>query len=134
MAKGHFPFYFVSDLHGREKCYQKLFSAVREDIPKAVFCGGDLLPSGSLLFTAENSSGENFIDDFLAPELLKLKNTLQRDFPRFFIILGNDDARREESVILRYEQRNIWNYMHQRKFAFMDFQVYGLRAADAFHA
>lgn len=125
MAKGRFPFYFVSDLHGREKCYQKLFSAVSEDIPKAVFCGGDLLPSGTLLFTAKNSTGDNFIDDFLAPELLKLKNVLQRDFPRFFIILGNDDARSEESVILRYEQRSIWSYMHQRKLAFMDFQIYG---------
>ena len=33
MSKDYYPFYFVSDLHGRVKYYQKLFSAVQQDIP-----------------------------------------------------------------------------------------------------
>jgi uncharacterized protein len=125
MSKNHYPFYFVSDLHGRVKCYQKLFHEVEQNIPKAVFIGGDLLPSGSLFFGNQNTFKNNFIDDFLAPELLKLRGVLKNNFPRFFIILGNDDARFEEAAILRYDQENLWKYMHNRKIAFMDYQIYG---------
>ena len=125
MSKDQYPFYFVSDLHGRVKCYQKLFSAVQQDIPKAVFLGGDLLPSGSLYFGGKDTFKNGFIDDFLVPELLKLRGVLKNNFPQFFIILGNDDARMEETVILRYDQENLWKYMHNRKIAFMDYQIYG---------
>jgi Icc-related predicted phosphoesterase len=125
MSKDQYPFYFVSDLHGRVKCYQKLFSAVQQDIPKAVFLGGDLLPSGSLYFGGKDTFKNNFIDDFLVPELLKIRGVLKNNFPQFFIILGNDDARKEEAVILRYDQENLWKYMHNRKITFMDYQIYG---------
>jgi Icc-related predicted phosphoesterase len=125
MAQEYYPFYFVSDLHGREKFYKKLFSAVQQDVPKAVFLGGDLLPSGSLYFGGEQTFKNNFTDDFLVPELLKLRGVLKKHFPRFFIILGNDDARAEEAVILHHDQENLWKYMHYRKTAFMDYQIYG---------
>ncbi|MEI6614601.1 MAG: metallophosphoesterase [Chrysiogenales bacterium] len=125
MAKGYYPFYFVSDLHGRVKHYQKLFSAICQDIPNAVFFGGDLLPSGSLCFGGKDTFKNSFIDDFLVLELLKLRAALNDKFPQFFIILGNDDARSEESAVLKYEQEKLWKYMHNRKIAFMDFQIYG---------
>jgi len=125
MAKDYYPFYFVSDLHGRVKCYQKLFSAIRQDIPKAVFLGGDILPSGSLFFAAKNTSRKNFIDEFLAPKLQKLQGALKNNFPYFFIILGNDDARVEEAAVLRHDQENLWKYMHNRKIVFMNYQIYG---------
>ena len=125
MAWGDYPFYFVSDLHGRINFYQKLFSAVKKDIPKAVFLGGDLLPSGALNFSGKDNSKNSFIDDFLAPELQKLQAALKEKFPQFFIILGNDDARMEEKLVLRYDQENLWKYMHYRKNAFMNYQIYG---------
>jgi Icc-related predicted phosphoesterase len=125
MTQEYYPFYFVSDLHGREKCYQKLFSAVQQNIPKAVFLGGDLLPSGSLYFGGKDTFKKGFIDDFLVLELLKLRGVLKHKFPQIFIILGNDDARVEEAVILRHDQENLWKYMHNRKITFMDYQIYG---------
>jgi Icc-related predicted phosphoesterase len=125
MARGPYPFFFVSDLHGRTALYQKLFSVITQDLPKAVFLGGDLLPSGSLHFADKNTLQNDFTDDFLAPELLKLKRTLKSDFPHFFMILGNDDARAEEAAILRHERENLWNYMHDRKLDFMNYRIYG---------
>jgi Icc-related predicted phosphoesterase len=125
MAKEYYPFYFVSDLHGRVKHYQKLFSTVQQDIPKAVFLGGDLLPAGSLSFGGKGNLNKSFIDDFLAPELVKLKGALEDNFPQFFVILGNDDARMEEQVILRHDQENLWKYLHNRKIAFMNYRIYG---------
>jgi Icc-related predicted phosphoesterase len=125
MSKDYYPFYFISDLHGRVKCYQKLFFAVQNEIPKAVFLGGDLLPSGSLHFGGKDTFKNGFIDDFLVPELLKLRGMLKKKYPQFFIILGNDDARVEEPVIFRYDRENLWKYMHNRKVTFMDYQIYG---------
>ena len=121
----YFPFYFVSDLHGRDRCYETLFSALARDIPKAVFLGGDLFPSGSLFFMEKNSYKNGFIEDFLAPELRKLKKALKSNFPQFFIILGNDDARVYEDPVLRYERQKLWKYMHQREVTFMDYRIYG---------
>jgi Icc-related predicted phosphoesterase len=125
MTKDYYPFYFASDLHGRVKCYQKLFSAIQQDLPKAVFLGGDLLPSGSLYFGGKDTFKNNFIDDFLVPELHKLRKALKNNFPQIFIILGNDDARVEEAAVLRQEQETLWKYMHNRKIAFMDYRIYG---------
>ena len=125
MAKDYYPFYFVSDLHGRVKCYQKLFSIVQQDLPKAIFFGGDLLPSGSLYFGGKDTFKNGFINDFLVPELLKLQGVLKNNFPQIFIILGNDDTRIEEAAIMRHDQENLWKYMHNRKTAFMDYQIYG---------
>jgi Icc-related predicted phosphoesterase len=125
MSKDYYPYYFVSDLHGRVQCYQKLFSAIQRDIPKAVFLGGDLLPSGSLYFGGKNDFKKGFIDDFLVLELQKLRKVLKKEHPQFFVILGNDDARVEEQVMLRYDQENLWKYMHYRKVLFMDYQIYG---------
>jgi len=125
MAGDYYPFYFVSDLHGRAQCYHKLFAAIEQDLPKAVFLGGDLLPSGSLNFGGQDGYKNNFMVDFVVPELLKLRKILKDNFPRLFIILGNDDARRDEVVVLHYDQENLWKYMHCRKVAFMDYQVYG---------
>ena len=125
MARDYYPFYFVSDLHGRIQCYQKLFSAVQQNIPKAVFLGGDLLPSGSLYFGGRDNSKNGFIDDFLVPGLLKLRGVLKNNFPQFFVILGNDDARMEEAAIMRHDRENLWKYMHNRTSPFMGFQIYG---------
>jgi len=125
MSKDYYPFYFVSDLHGRIKHYQKLFSTIKQDMPKAVFLGGDLLPAGSFYFGGKDILKNNFIDDFLAPELLKLRGALKNDFPHFFIILGNDDDRIEEAVVLRHDRENLWKYMHNCKIAFMGYRIYG---------
>jgi len=125
MGTGGYPFYFVSDLHGREMAFRKLFSVIRKDLPQAVFLGGDLLPSGSFCFGATNSSRDNFVDDFLAPELLKLKGVLKASFPQFFVIMGNDDARTEEPFFLRYDREGLWAYMHQRSMIYLDYQIFG---------
>ncbi|HSQ35902.1 MAG TPA: metallophosphoesterase [Candidatus Binatia bacterium] len=125
MGDNYFPFYFVSDLHGREQSYLKLFATLARDLPKAVFFGGDLLPAGSLEFTGKSSLKRSFIESFLVPELLQLKNALKGNFPQLFVILGNDDARVEEAAVIRHEHEKIWLYMHQRRTVFMDYQIFG---------
>jgi Icc-related predicted phosphoesterase len=119
------PFVFVSDLHGRVECYRKLFSLLQQEKPRAVFLGGDLLPSGSLLFGNHHFGQNDFVDDFLLPELRTLQRLLKKNYPRFFMILGNDDARSQEGALRRVEKENLWQYMHLRKAEFETYSIYG---------
>jgi len=115
-----FPFVFASDMHGRVERYDKLFSFVRRERPPAVFLGGDLLP-----FARGLSGLAGFPAEFLLPRLRELRDVLQKDYPRFFLILGNDDPRSEEAAIIEHEESGLWEYMHFRKKPFGPYTVYG---------
>lgn len=119
------PFVFASDLHGRVERYRKLFSLVRQDGPRAVFLGGDLLPSGSLLFGTGGLGQDDFLSGFLLPELRALRKLLKEGYPRFFLILGNDDARSQEPALRPIQEEALCEYVHFRKTAFESFSVYG---------
>ena len=62
--------------------------------------GGDILPSPLKQLSAPDVAHEDFINQFLVKELLKLKEELGDAYPRIFLILGNDDGRMEEAAIL----------------------------------
>jgi Icc-related predicted phosphoesterase len=117
--------FFVSDLHGRLDKYEKLFKALAEETPSALFMGGDLLPSEARLLNSLEPGHRDFINDYLVPEFLRLRERLGERYPRVFVILGNDDARFEEPAMLDAATRGVWEYAHGRKAAFGSHQVYG---------
>ena len=82
-----------------------------------VLLGGDLLPHHYL--------NKNFIFDFLQPNLQSLKTKLEIHYPKIFLILGNDDARIEEPLILELENKLLIEYIHFRKFNFLEHDIYG---------
>ncbi|MDQ7815919.1 MAG: metallophosphoesterase [Melioribacteraceae bacterium] len=108
---------FVSDLHGKTDKYLKLFNLIKEERPKLVFLGGDLLPHSYL--------HSNFIKDFLIENLQQLKLTMQNEYPRIFLILGNDDAKAEEKEIIKYSSKGIWEYVNLRSIDLTKFKIYG---------
>lgn len=112
--------FFVSDLHGNISRYESLFSSLREDKPSAVFLGGDLFPSfGSLI-------DGDFLDDFLVKNFKKLKNDLGEDYPRVFLILGNDDSKSVEGELIHLmEEERIWEYIHGKAVEFGDYTIFG---------
>lgn len=97
-------YFFVSDLHGRTERYEKLFETILNEKPEALFLGGDLLP--------HHFAGKNFVNDFLVPKLISLREQLKSSYPKIFLILGNDDARSEEKYILAASESNIFQYIH----------------------
>lgn len=112
--------FFVSDLHGRLNRYQTLFSKILEEKPAAVFLGGDLLPSFG------NMREGNFIQDYLSPEFMKLKIKLGDDYPRVFLILGNDDSQSdEEDLISCMMNEDVWEYIHNQSAQFGSHTVLG---------
>ncbi len=116
--------FFVSDLHGRIERYEKLYAAVEREKPAAVFLGGDLLPSGFLV-AGTAAPDEDFVSGFLAGAFARLRTALGAAYPRVFLILGNDDPRREEESLKAAEADGLWTYAHGRRLAFGPYTVLG---------
>ncbi len=117
--------FFVTDLHGQIERYKKLFKLIEKEKPSAVFMGGDLFPSGLFALSSENNVINDFLNEILVREFLQLKKELGKDYPRVFIILGNDDGRFEEDEIIKAQELGIWEYIHDKKVQFEEFSVYG---------
>lgn len=117
--------FFVSDLHGRIERYNKLFSVIEREHPDFLFLGGDLTPSGLFSLTKRGVKHDDFIKDFLIPGFSKLRKKLEQNYPRIFLILGNDDSKLDEKVILDAAQYGIWDYLHNRKVTSNGFNFYG---------
>ncbi len=116
--------FFATDLHGQRDRYDKLFSSIIRDRPTAVFLGGDLLPRSG--FSAIQSTQDDFLDDYLVPTFTRTHAALGVDYPDIFLILGNDDPRREEERFVAAAADGIWHYIHGRKLFLRDFPIYGL--------
>jgi uncharacterized protein len=121
--------FFASDLHGAEDRYLKLFAKISLEKPQAVFLGGDLLPTGLLAGQSVNSRSpagfEDFISRFLLPHFQKLRRQLADEYPRVFLILGNDDGRFVEEEFVSAQDLGIWEYMHNRQVRLDAFKIFG---------
>lgn len=113
---------FVSDLHGNCEKYATLFDQIVQLRPHAVFVGGDFMPSR---FYAGGGSQSDFLDSFFMPELENLRRVMENDYPRIFLIMGNDDERSSEPKLIGAERDGLLEYLHGRKAAFGKYAVYG---------
>jgi Icc-related predicted phosphoesterase len=117
--------FFVSDLHGLSERYLRLFKAIEEECPAAVFMGGDILPSGMFYrYQLEEITGD-FIHDFVRAGLENLRAKLQEKYPRIFVILGNDDPGMHEADIIAIEKSGLWEYIHEKAVEMGEYTVFG---------
>ncbi len=117
--------FFVSDLHGSLHRYRALLDAVRDQRPEAVLIGGDLLPSAGVFRQPDPDSPDDFFGEFLGPELEALRDELGDAYPRWVVILGNDDPRAEEASVLALAERGLLDYAHMRRLEVGGVPVYG---------
>ncbi len=113
---------FVSDLHGRIDRYEKLFSQIKVDLPDILFIGGDILPGFA---TLRITVYDDFIIDYLLPSFRNLKSELQEDYPKVYIIFGNDDPKIEVQKLIAGQKSSLWQYIHNRKVELKDYVIYG---------
>ena len=115
--------FFATDLHGQIDRYEKLFAAIVNESPDAVFLGGDLLPRLGLSQSQPEKS--DFISDYLVPSFRKTRDSSGSKYPEIFLILGNDDPGCEEQPFLEVAVQGLWNYAHERRVTFGKFSIYG---------
>jgi len=118
--------FFVSDLHGFESRYIKLFKAILTEKPSAIFMGGDLLPHAlqNLLSDSNFPKGE-FANGFFKKHLRELKYQLGHHYPKIFLILGNDDIRIEEQNFIKMQEEGLCFYIHQKQIDYEGFKIFG---------
>ncbi len=116
---------FVSDLHGKVNRYEKLFDYIKQEKPGALFIGGDILPSSVLHSFRASENKPDFITDYLAPNFERLHQSLGDEYPRVFIIMGNDDPRIEEETLMAFEKEGLWEYVHGKVASLDQFHVVG---------
>ena len=119
------PCFFASDLHGDTERYRKLFELIAQQHPRAVFMGGDLMPSGVGQIAGAARKYADFLNEFLVEGFLKLKEELKSSYPHIFLVLGNDDIRAEEPSILEAAAKGVWHYAHMNRFDLGPYPVYG---------
>ena len=116
--------FFATDLHGQTDRYDTLLASIVKDRPAAVFLGGDLLPRSA--FSSIQSEQFDFLQDYLVPAFTRARDSLGMDYPEIFLIMGNDDPRCEEEGFVAAAANGLWHYVHQQKFLFGAFPIYGL--------
>jgi len=111
---------FVSDLHGNLGKYRRLFGVLEAARPRTVFIGGDILPH-----FGSRDTPQDFVRDHLLRELGHLRERLGAEYPRVFLILGNDDPRINEESILEGAAAGLLSYVHMKKDRFDSWSIYG---------
>jgi Icc-related predicted phosphoesterase len=117
--------FFASDLHGHRRRYEALFRRIAEDLPAAVLLGGDLLPGGMHSAGPDDDAQEDFLTGFLVERFAFLRQMLGPRYPRVLVILGNDDGRSVEPLLLEGEEEGLWTYLHARRVSLEGAGVYG---------
>jgi uncharacterized protein len=116
---------FVSDLHGKVYRYEKLFTYIEEQKPGMVILGGDLLPSSILHSFRAGDNMPDFVTDYMAAKFIELRELLQEDYPRVYIIFGNDDPRFKEEEMIKLEQDGLWKYLHAQTDSYESIKLMG---------
>lgn len=119
MKRQHF--YFVTDLHGKLRRYDRLFEYVEKEPPEVLFIGGDFLPS----HVGYQGGMPGFLRDFLREKLIRLKTKLRKKYPLILLIFGNDDPRILEKEVLVLEQEGLLKYLHGKSMTYRGFHFAG---------
>ena len=96
---------FTSDLHGNKNKYEIFLKIIEKEQPNGVFIGGDILPNPY--------ASTEIVSDFLTINLFNpLENIREKtgEKIRCFIILGNDDPRINEEILIQKDEEKIIDY------------------------
>ncbi len=108
---------FVSDLHGNIAKFDTLFKIIKKERPEGVFIGGDIFPNGLL------ADISNFFEKIFLNKIKVLKKN--GVMSNFFIILGNDDPKIYENLLIKAEKDNLLFYVNNKASIFHDLFVAG---------
>lgn len=112
-----FKVLYTSDLHGHKEFYKRFIEKAKEEDVKAVIIGGDLCPrtEGSVDDWVKHQ--KDFLENFFIPQMKDLCKVV-------FVIMGNDDFRINEHVLMQEKNANI-RYIHKRRYPIFSKAIVG---------
>ncbi len=114
---------YVTDLHGRTKLFNLLMEYILKEKPEVLFIGGDIFPGGRGLMAALNYECEDFVNEFLVEWCNHLKTELTNQYPKIFLIMGNDDSAYDEFALQSHP--HLWTYCHNQVVMCNEFTIIG---------
>ena len=109
------PFRIIhtADIHGNKSFYERLFEKSKDNNINAVVIGGDLSPKdfGPLQCKIENQ--ERFFLDFFIPLVKNFRK--QNPKKNVFLIMGNDDFKSGESLLMNPDKNGVLHYIHKKQ-------------------
>lgn len=115
---------FSTDLHGNKNKFENFFSFIIGNKPDIVFLGGDILPSGISLFSGKDVNTQ-FITEYFREKLLDIKNKLENNYPKIFVIMGNDDPKIYEEEFIKLEKESLLIYINQKIISYEKYKIAG---------
>ncbi len=108
---------FVSDIHGNKNKINNLFTIIEKEKPDGVFIGGDIFP---------NYFSEDIERFFKQYYIKKIKYIIDKGLKsKIFMILGNDDPKIYEYLLIRAEKDSLLNYVNSKVVSFFNLHVVG---------
>jgi Icc-related predicted phosphoesterase len=117
--------FYVTDLHGIINRYESLFYEIINRKPSIVFIGGDLLPHVRKSVKFGNEPVADFVLDYMIPGFHRVQQQMGCNYPKVFIIMGNDDHRDKEVKLMEGEKKGLWKYLNNSKYKFGPYMIYG---------
>ena len=112
-----FKILYTADLHGNKEYYRKLIAKAKDKEIKSVIIGGDLCPRKAGTLEEAINHQKEFLESFFIPELSKLKKDV-------FLIMGNDDFRVNEIVLINNKDKNL-KYINKKRFSLFNKNIVG---------
>lgn len=101
---------YTADLHGRQELYAELAKVALTHKVQAILLGGDLLPNDS--DTLEE--GIRLQQEFIVRDLFPSLKRLQEHGIEIYLMLGNDDFKRNERLFEEEAEKHGFKPLHRR--------------------
>ena len=120
-----FSFVFVTDLHGFEIHYQRVFKFLESNEINCIVFGGDLSPSGGTYtdYQQMQLSQSHFFENFFLPNIEKLRN--KNPDLHCLTIMGNDDLGINFDLLIKADQQGLLKVIHNKIIPIADFHFLG---------
>jgi Icc-related predicted phosphoesterase len=75
--------------------------------------------------SSATDASDDFLRDVLWHGCAQLQNEMGEQYPRIFLILGNDDGKSPEADLLAGECEGLWQYVHNRCLEWEGYLIFG---------
>jgi len=107
-----FKLIYTADLHGNKEFYKRLLKKAEEENVNAVVIGGDLCGRDGNTINEKIENQKAFLEKFMIPLFKNFKKKNKNK--EIYIIMGNDDFRKNLDVLEMAEKQKILQSIHKK--------------------